>query len=142
MGIGSGCTNHMCFNKDKFQNLHKHKNDFFVIGDDTKIEFEGIGNIIIEGILFEDVLYVPKLRKNLISVFQICKKGHTITFNATSWSIKKGFLPLLSGHVQNNLYVVSGIPSKVCLATNVSSSSKLWHHRLGHTNYQNLSQMK
>ena len=63
----------MCFEKDKFELLQKHKPDTVVIGNNSKLTIHGIGNIAINGRTVENVLYVPELRRNLLSVIQITK---------------------------------------------------------------------
>ena len=121
--IDSGCTNHMCFEKHKFETLRKHKANSVIIGDNSKLKVEGIGLVLISEKVVDDVLFVPSLRRNLISVLQISREGFSIEFKAFSWSIKKGFVTLILGIVKDNLYIVNDIPSKVCLATNVSSNN-------------------
>lgn len=43
--INYGCMNHMCFENKNFENFHKYKNDAIVIGDNSILEFQGIGVI-------------------------------------------------------------------------------------------------
>ena len=39
--IDSGCTNHMCYEKSKFENFHKYKKDAIVIDDILSSMFKG-----------------------------------------------------------------------------------------------------
>ena len=39
------------------------------VGDDTKVEFAGKGEVEMESGVFKDVLYVPNLISNLLSVY-------------------------------------------------------------------------
>ena len=50
------------------------------VGDDTKMEVEGKGNVEMENGEFRDVLYVPNLSSNLLSVYQIThlRDGHKV----------------------------------------------------------------
>ena len=52
------------------------------VGDDTKMEVEGKGHIEMETGEFKDVLYVPNLSSNLLSVYQITHlgDGHKVEF--------------------------------------------------------------
>jgi len=75
--VDSGCTNHIYFEKDKFQNFHKHRKDVVVIGDNLMLEFHRIGSILMHGKVIENVLYVPKLKMNLLSFIQVARKGYS-----------------------------------------------------------------
>ena len=113
-----------------------------VIEDNSMLEVHGIGSILIHGKVIENMLYVPKLRMNLLSVIQVARKGYSFEFNSNSWSIKKGLPTLVKGAIKNDLYIVDQGPTKMCLATNVCSMGNLWHQRLGHINHKNIQLMK
>ena len=80
--MDSRCTNHLCFEKDKFENFHKYKKDAVVIGDNSIFEVQGIESVLIHGKVLENVLYVLKLRMNLISMIQVAKKGYSFEFDS------------------------------------------------------------
>jgi len=140
--VDSGCNNHLCFEKEKFENFHKYRKDVVVIGDNSTLEFQGIGSVRIHGKVLDDVLYVLKLRMNLLSVIQVARKGYSFEFNSQSWCIKKGLATLVKGYVKDNLYIMDQVPSKMCLATSVCSKGNLWHHRLGNLNHKSIHGMK
>jgi len=125
--VDSGCTNHLCFEKDKFENFHKYKKDAVVLGDNSILEVQGIGSVLIHEKVLENVLYVPKLRMNLLLVIQVARKGYSFEFDSHSWCIKKGLTTLVKGSVKDDLYIVDQVPTKMCLATNVCSRGNLWH---------------
>ena len=52
------------------------------MGDDTKMEVEGKGNVEMENGEFQDVLYVLNLSSNLLSSYQIThlRDGHRVEF--------------------------------------------------------------
>ena len=52
------------------------------MGDNTKMEVEGKGNMEMENGEFQDVLYVPNLSSNLLSIYQITHlgDGHRVEF--------------------------------------------------------------
>jgi len=56
----------MCFEKTKFEKFHKYRKDVVVIGDNLFLEFQGIGSVLIHGMILENVLDAPKLKINLI----------------------------------------------------------------------------
>ena len=45
------------------------------MGDDTQIQDEGKGSIKLENGTFKNVLYVPSLKTNLLSVYQMTHTG-------------------------------------------------------------------
>jgi len=72
--IGSVCTNHLCFEKKKFENFHKYKKDAVVIGDSFTLEVQGIESVLIHGKVLDNVLYILMLRMNLLFVIQVARK--------------------------------------------------------------------
>jgi len=140
--VDSGCTTHLCFEKEKFENFHKYRKDAVVIGDNSTLEVQGIGSVRIHGKVLNDVLYVPKLWMNLLSIIQVDRKGFSFEFNSSSWCIKKGLATLVKGSVKDNIYIVDQVPSKICLTTSVCSKGNIWHHRLGHLNHKSIQSMK
>lgn len=85
-----------------------------------------------------NVLCVPSLQNNLLSVSQLCRTNHvSVEFFSDHFSIKdvRTGTPLLRGAIKNNLYFLpspSG-PSVNTASVAVSSVADL-HHRLGHPN--------
>ena len=67
--LDSSASYHMGSSKDEFFSLNKSKVPHIFVGDDTKMEVEGKGNIEMETTKFKDVLYVPNLSSNLLSIY-------------------------------------------------------------------------
>jgi hypothetical protein len=57
------------------------------MGDDTPVEVAGEGRVELHNGSFENVLHVPKLSMNLLSVYQITQKCKNIEFTSYSVSI-------------------------------------------------------
>ena len=132
----------MCYEKNKFENFHKYKKDVVVIGDNSVLDVQGIGSVMIHGKVPDNVFYVPKLRMNLISIIQITRKGYSFEFTSHSWCVMKGLATVLKGLVKDDLYIMDQVPSKMCLTVNIYSKGNLWHHRLGHLNHKSIQDMK
>ena len=96
-----------------------------VIGDNSTLEVQGIGSVIIHRKVLDDMFYVPKLRMNLLSVIQVARKGYSFEFESQSWCIKKGLATLVKGSMKDNLYIVDQVPSKMCLAISVCSKGNI-----------------
>ena len=69
--IDSGDLNHMMAEKDSFSSLETDKYIPIHMGDDSTIISEGQGTVDLENGFFSQVLYVPSLAANLLSVYQM-----------------------------------------------------------------------
>jgi hypothetical protein len=58
-----------------------------LMGDDTLVVVAGEGRVELHNGSFENVLHVPKLSMNLLSVYQITQKGKKIEFTFDSVSV-------------------------------------------------------
>ena len=73
--IYSGASNHMMASKDSFSSLDTSKRIPIHMGDDSTIISKGQGTINLEHSYFSNVLYVPSLASNLLSVYQMTHIG-------------------------------------------------------------------
>ena len=80
--LDSGASYHMGSSRDEFCSLNKSQVPHIFVGDDTKMEVEGKGNIEMENGEFRDILCIPNLSSNLLLVYQIThlEDGHNIEF--------------------------------------------------------------
>lgn len=88
--LDSACSRHMTYGKSDFETLMIHETPIdVVLADNTVVKAVGNGNI--RAIMkdangrqvqmeFKDVLYVPNLKKRLISIPQMTERGAEITF--------------------------------------------------------------
>ena len=87
----------------------------------------------------KEVLYVPGLKKNLLSISAIDKKGYRVAFidgQVLMWSKGKTLEDVVViGEEEGVLYKLKGHP-KTALVHESTSSSELWHRRLAHINYK------
>ena len=61
----------MMAEKDSFSSLETGKSIPIHMGDDSTIIFEGQGTVDFENVFFSNVLYVPSLAENILSVYQM-----------------------------------------------------------------------
>jgi len=77
--IDSGCTNYMTHDRELFSELNKSNISKERIGNGEQLIVKGTRTISIKthsGIkIIFDVLYVPKITQNLLSVVQMLEKG-------------------------------------------------------------------
>ena len=67
--IDFGASRHMVSTKEAFSSLDMSKGPPIVLGDDSLIESLGKGRIDLDHGKFSNVLYVPGLASNLLSVY-------------------------------------------------------------------------
>ena len=150
--IDSGATNHLCFKKESFSNFQELNSKSSVqVGDGKLLAVEGKGDVLLNLKLpsgkslkcqLKNVLYVPKLAHNLISVSQITNDGKTIKFFDESCKIMQNDRMIAHGTKMNNLFILDRVigESSVALSSNVSES-ELWHRRFCHLGINNLNKI-
>ena len=122
------------------------------VADGNEVKVEGIGSFNLElpggfNLHLHDVLYVPSLKRNLISVSRLDKSGHICEFGNSKCNIKLHNISVGLGHLQGDLYLLSLDDYSVMNVNDVThkrkrddeTSSKLWHCRLGHISRGELS---
>jgi len=82
--MDTGCSNHMCGCKSSFSYLDEDFHFVVSFGDCSIVNAIGKGDIKIRtknGFIetISNVLYVPDLKSNLLSVSQLQEKGYMIT---------------------------------------------------------------
>ncbi|GAU37106.1 hypothetical protein TSUD_278930 [Trifolium subterraneum] len=144
--LDSGCSNHMVGNKDWLYEFDGSYRDSVKLGDDSKMNVMGKGNIkfSIAGKIhvITNVFYIPGLKSNLLSIGQIQQKHVTIVFKNDLCKIyhdDKGLL--FTTHMSpNRMYVVNAtviVPN--CLQVTKKDWSQLWHQRYGHLSIKGLN---
>jgi len=90
----------------------------------------------------KEVLYVPGLKKNLLSISALDKKGFRVAFidgQVLMWPKGKSIEDAVAiGEEEGGLYKLKG-HSEIALLHESTSPSELWHRRLAHINYKALS---
>ncbi|GAU31928.1 hypothetical protein TSUD_271130, partial [Trifolium subterraneum] len=144
--LDSGCSNHMVGNKDWLYELDESYRDTFKLGDDSKMNVMGKGNVklSIDGRIhvITGVFYIPGLKSNLLSIGQIQQKNVTIVFKNDICKIyhdDKGLL-FTTQMSQNRMYVVNAnVIMPKCLQVTKKDWSQLWHSRYGHLSIKGLN---
>ncbi|XP_052477095.1 uncharacterized protein LOC128032530 [Gossypium raimondii] len=80
--IDSGCTNHMTPNAAIFKNIDRSFKTMVKVGNGHSIKAEGKGDVLIDTLtgikLVSNVLFVPEIDRNLLSIAQLLKKGYLL----------------------------------------------------------------
>ena len=84
--VDSGASKHMTGYKESFINMSEHESPHKVkLGDDYQYPIKGSGVASYKldsekSLKMKDVLYVPRLKKNLLSIFALDAKGIRVAF--------------------------------------------------------------
>uniref|UniRef100_A0A803MEP4 Uncharacterized protein n=1 Tax=Chenopodium quinoa TaxID=63459 RepID=A0A803MEP4_CHEQI len=148
--LDSGCSNHMTGNKDMFIKLDMGVANQVTLGDGKKANVEGRGVIAVNSKAnntkyIHDVLYVPNLTHNLLSVGQLVQRGYSTTFDNGECIVtdkKSGTILAKVQMADNKVFPLHMPQKKLALQANVMDESYLWHLRYGHLNQKGLQLLK
>ena len=149
--LDSGASSHMTSNRQLFEKYKSLSSPIAVeLADDSILQAFGSGDILMNltedrSIRLRNVLYVPGLSANLISISRIISHGHHVIIDQDGVHCKStNGTEFATGFQRNNLYVLRdfNIRMESCRVVNQifnqQESLKLWHHRLGHLNYSDV----
>eukprot|EP00253_Pinus_taeda_P013641 PITA_13641 len=147
--IDSGASRHFTSYKEVLHNLiDKETNLEIVLGDNMKYPVKGVGNVSLKlnqgnMIHLQDVLYVPDLKKNLVSISTMEDKGYKVTFGDGKVRVWKSNVKdvFTLGFRVDSLYQVGGSLLGV-MSCDTSLQSELWHHRFAHLHYKALPDVR
>jgi len=151
--VDSGASKHVCKDQSLFKSL--------VLVDDGKVlymanlstvDVKGIGQVELvftsrKILTLNNVYYVPKVRKNLVSGFLLNKFCFKQVYEADKFILSKGSVFVWKGHAASYMFKLNVNNSSSGNAINVSSYmlvysvSSVWHNSLGHVNYKRLKEM-
>jgi hypothetical protein len=149
--IDSGASRHMTGDQARLSNLNEKKTSYKVeLGDKSTYPVEGFGQASVKlktgnNVHLSNVLYVPGLEKNLVSISCLEDKGNIIAFvdgKVLSWhkdsSIENA---RVIGSREGNLYRLLE-QNEEALVHDEVNPNELWHRRYAHINYQALPFLK
>ena len=146
--IDSGATCHMCNYKELFVEWRPMEVQDVLLGDGHKLEATAVGTVSIDMLLpdgktkkcsLHDVLYVPRLSCNLLSVSKADKAKKAVHFWNGGCEIvnSKNEVIALATKV-GKLYYLEFCEKQQANIAEKNSKEKLWHRRYGHLGEQNL----
>ena len=152
--LDSCASDHMVFDHSLLDGVVPHSGHVRV-GDDRFTPITGRGSLRITStagiVKVSNVLLVPALGRNLISVSKLEADGFYSSFGGGKVRVSRSFAgpSVLSGHIHDNIYVLDtsaaliGAPSTLPLASVATSTESLmfWHRRLGHLNVRDVVKM-
>ena len=147
--LDSGSTSHMTCDVEIFDKLQKEEREITLADKEgRKLISRGIGEVpmkqeaIKNGVRLKNVLCVPDLNTNLLSVAKFTDYGYDVKFNKYGAKIYKdqGRVQMTAVRRGNAYYVESMATSHEVVIAAVEED--IWHRRLGHVNKRTIEDMK
>ena len=167
--IDSGCTHHMTGNLDWLQHARQLERPAQItVGNGQCLKSTTVGSVnfstMFGTVTLQDVLYVPGLSTNLVSISQACNNGICeVTFDADKCTFRKDATGVATAFMdtERNMYAFHPISDDVQIQTLLATAREptfgqetqndqrrdqrdtghpsddivTWHQRLGHLNY-------
>jgi hypothetical protein len=145
--IDNGASKHMTVYREQLTDLvEKESRLHVVLGDIPKYTMKGVGSSTFQldfdiPLQLSEVLYVPRMKRNIVSIFALEDKGYKVTFlegKVLAWH-KNSHMDSarVIGVRENNLYRLTFRPVHASLHDTIILS-ELWHIRLSHIHYRSL----
>jgi hypothetical protein len=147
--VDTGESHHMDALEVVYSSLDACKGPPILMGDNSSVEFTGKGRIELMNERFENVLHVPKLSVNLLSMYQMMNSGTKKKFVFTPNSMDIYDMQTNSGvptgevNHQSRLYTFFEFiePDSALLLIHADESSRIWHESFGHLNFRYIQQL-
>ena len=159
--VDSGATTHVCREQSLFKTfVPLDGGRVLQMGDESTAPILGQGQVELEftsgkTLVLNNVLYVPRIRKNLVSTNLLNKLGYRQVIEADKYLLNKGgmfvgrgylcngMLKLSINQVMNSTYMIcaQGSSMSTCTVPSEGTMSSLWHARLGHVHYKRMLDM-
>nr|GEW77640.1 hypothetical protein [Tanacetum cinerariifolium] len=150
--IDSGATTHICKDRCWFKTYEPIEDgSVLYMGDDHFALVHGKGSVALEfscgkTITLFNVLYVPKLCKNLVFGPMLNKCGYKQVYESDKYILSKcgvfvGFGYYNNGIFMLNLNKVPDDSDSIYMSSSTVVNSSLWHARLEHVHYKRMLEM-
>ena len=154
--VDSGASNHMTCHHTWFSEMKEPSKPGYVeTGDDTMHPIQHVGNVPLttddgRNKYLADVLHVPTITKNLVSVGQMVEQGLQVRFNEDGCFVenfKDRCRLVAKGNRVGRMFTLNVNMPKVDKAmyaqgSKVVADVDIWHKRIGHVNPQKLKSMQ
>ncbi|KAI5334598.1 hypothetical protein L3X38_024731 [Prunus dulcis] len=149
--LDSGCSNHMTGKEDLLVDININVTAKVEMGTGQLVDVTGKGTLVVENKegkrYIKEIMLVPGLKKNLLSVGQMIEHGYYLVFGDHKVEIYND-----SSHsnlvakvqMRGNRSFPLKLQAEMHLAyiASVDHSTELWHRRFGHLNMSSLKLLK
>ena len=149
--IDFATTRHVCAIKEMFSSYALvGPEEELHMGNSSTSKIEGTENILLKmtsgkTLTLKNVLHVPEIRKNLVSLSLLVKNGFKIVFVSDKVVRSKNDMYVGNGYLSDGLFKLNVMTINNNKNNDSSAylleSDNLWHARLGHVNYKYLQKM-
>ncbi|KAL0860331.1 hypothetical protein ABMA27_009736 [Loxostege sticticalis] len=149
--IDSGASMHLTMHREWLYDEMPPPVSTIKVANDKKLIVKSCGkvdlNVVGENgkiatIKVENVLYVPELATNLLSVSQIIKKGCNVQFDKEGSKIfNKDNQLITSAKLINNMYRLNTHSVPAYISAVKDDDSFVWHQRMAHLNFEDLNKL-
>ncbi|KAG8479288.1 hypothetical protein CXB51_029082 [Gossypium anomalum] len=144
--LDSGCTNHMSPDASIFKTLDKSCKTRVKIGNGQFINAKGKGEVLIctatGDKIIKNVLLVPEIDRNLLSIAQLLEKGYSVVLKGQECQITDpNGSSLMTVTMSDKCFEVDWSGDSHSAHTASTENTKLWHQRLGHSNFKSMARM-
>lgn len=150
--IDSGASSHMVVDKNRLENVsHNYEVKNIVVANRETIPVLCSGNTRITTVVddsefdipVKNVLCIPNLTTNLLSVSQLIQNGNSVNFEKDVCYIRNRQNKLVGkAELVNGVYRLCIKSEKLFVGSATAATSEMWHRRLGHINSNDLNTMK
>lgn len=143
--LDSGASSHVCGHKELFTGM-KEYNSSVVLASGDKFQVSGIGEVEVKffGKFYTlmDVLYIPDMKSNFLSISKMAEKGYSIIFTKNKVDIFKHEQFQFNAMESNGIYKIKSSVNDYLNLTEERSNNYLWHKRFGHLNANDLKKLE
>ncbi|KAA0042223.1 ty1-copia retrotransposon protein [Cucumis melo var. makuwa] len=148
--LDTGASRHFCTNREL---LHDYEDtadgECVFMGNSATAGVIGKGKVILKltsgkTLSLSNVLYVPSLRRNLVSRSLLNRAGLKIVLESDKVVLTKNGDFVGKGYLSNGLFVLNTISMNANASSSayLIESANLWHGRLGHVNFASIRKLK
>lgn len=150
--IDSGASKHMTAKQELIVNpSNEHETKEIIVANQTCVPVLCSGDVnivtVVNGVEYDitvsEVLCIPNLTTNLLSVSQLIRNGNSVAFKEDTCCIYNQQKELVGvAELEEGVYRLNTKNTEQLLAAMAKASSETWHRRLGHINSTSLNKMK
>lgn len=142
--VDSGTTAHMSNNHQYIRNMQKQESKINVAKKHETMKCIGVGNMSFKNCNLKDVMVVPELETNLLSVGAITDNDGIVIFTKKQVVVKHNNKIILKGNkLENGLYTIQLEHNdyESSFLSNKRKDAILWHERLAHLSESNMKKL-
>ena len=151
--IDTGATHYVCSDKMMFSTFEPiETGEKVFMGNSATSDFKGQDKVVLKmtygkELTLKNVLYVPEIRKNLVSGSLLNSHGFRLVFESDKFVISKSRMYVRKGYMSGDMWklnvmtIIKSEMNKASSSAYILESSNLWHGRLGHVNYDTLRKL-